>query len=272
VELERPKPPRVRDEQGYWTRQPPVLSARCTYWVRQILRGWRPPRRVACLGYHGATVWYGAYLWEYLNVLFPLLHALERSQYVAAAHDGRPWPAESGLGWTRAMVGRDGAGGAWEFARGDRGLGSGIVNEVAFAEEPGGPVTFSWPTPRALTFVVGDLVAVSVPLDVVIVEAARKRPHMPMRVTVEEAAGDLPDGADPEVAAMLAWLVGQLDYEQERVSFEAHVPVVNGAQDSWAWFQGSESVSLAELRHLASTKSDRPGYRAGWGRPADGRR
>lgn len=68
-----PKPPRVNDIEDYWADQPPTPSERCTYWVRQMQRGWLPNRRISGEGYYGAAEWYGVYLWEYLHVLAPLI-------------------------------------------------------------------------------------------------------------------------------------------------------------------------------------------------------
>lgn len=73
IQVDRPKPPRIRDEERYWSDPPPEPSERCLYWVRQIDRGWLPNRRIGGIGYHGAAVWFGVYLWEYLNVLAPLI-------------------------------------------------------------------------------------------------------------------------------------------------------------------------------------------------------
>lgn len=71
-----PKPPKVNDRYRYWVERPPALSSRCVYWVRQIMRGWRPNRRLSCLGYDEKAGWFGVYIWELLNVLGPLLAAL----------------------------------------------------------------------------------------------------------------------------------------------------------------------------------------------------
>ncbi|MBY4212880.1 hypothetical protein HQO42_14920 [Rhodococcus fascians] len=75
IELESPKPPPVQDEQSYWMDAPPEPSERCRYWVRQIEAGWMPNRSVSGNGYHGSAVWYGVWIWEYLNVLYPLIES-----------------------------------------------------------------------------------------------------------------------------------------------------------------------------------------------------
>lgn len=73
IELESPKPPCVRDKYEYWTLPPPEPSERLTYWMRQIERGWRPSRRVGGMSYDSSAGWFGVYLWEYLNVIYPAL-------------------------------------------------------------------------------------------------------------------------------------------------------------------------------------------------------
>ena len=71
-------PPRVQDEQLYWSNAPPSPSERCTYWLKQIEKGWHPNRRLRCLGYHEASMFYGVYVWEYNHVLLPAFYARER--------------------------------------------------------------------------------------------------------------------------------------------------------------------------------------------------
>ncbi|WP_280439014.1 hypothetical protein [Nocardia cyriacigeorgica] len=78
VELDRPKPPRVADRYEYWTTQPPDLSPACRYWVRQIERGWLPNRRISGHCYDCSAGWYGVWIWEYTNVLAPMIE--ERRQ------------------------------------------------------------------------------------------------------------------------------------------------------------------------------------------------
>lgn len=73
VEIEQPKPARVDDRYQYWTEPPPARSLRCEYWVRQIGRGWMPNRRISGECYDCSAEWYGVYIWEYLNVLYPLI-------------------------------------------------------------------------------------------------------------------------------------------------------------------------------------------------------
>lgn len=79
IELDRPKPPKVDDVETYWPKPPPEPSEACMYWVRQIRRGWLPNRRISGEGYYTSAEWYGVWIWEYINVLFPLIES-ERSR------------------------------------------------------------------------------------------------------------------------------------------------------------------------------------------------
>lgn len=79
MELEKPKPAKVDDETRYWQYPPPELSPRCQYWSRQIERGWLPNRSVSRLGYDPSAGWFGVYIWEYLNVLYPLIEERRRA-------------------------------------------------------------------------------------------------------------------------------------------------------------------------------------------------
>ncbi len=54
-----------------------------------------------------------------------------------------------------------------------------------------------------------------------------------------------------DVVDLLAWLRAQPLTEEDRRLVERHAPVVDGEQNSWAWFEGSESASEAVLRELA---------------------
>jgi hypothetical protein len=75
VPLDRPKPTPVADRYLYWLEQPPRLSDRCTYWVRQFEAGFRPNKWVRRESYDSAAEWYGVYIWEYQNVIAPLEYA-----------------------------------------------------------------------------------------------------------------------------------------------------------------------------------------------------
>lgn len=73
VALEQPRPPAVEDRYAYWSDPPPVLSARCRYWARQIEQGWLPNRRWRAECYDCSAALYGVYLWEYLEVIEPMI-------------------------------------------------------------------------------------------------------------------------------------------------------------------------------------------------------
>lgn len=73
VRLEGSRPSPVREVEDYWMEAPPSLSDRCRYWVRQIERGWLPNRRISGEGYYSSAIWYGVWIWEYLNVIYPLV-------------------------------------------------------------------------------------------------------------------------------------------------------------------------------------------------------
>jgi hypothetical protein len=73
-------PPRVDDDERYWADPPPELSPRCVWWVERIKAGWRPNRRIGSMAYGERTSFHGVYVWEYLNVLAPLLRQLEDAE------------------------------------------------------------------------------------------------------------------------------------------------------------------------------------------------
>ena len=73
------KPAPVADVQEYWTKPPPSPSPRCTWWVSRIKAGWRPNRRISSMGYHSSAEFYGVYIWEYINVIYPLTAAGDRA-------------------------------------------------------------------------------------------------------------------------------------------------------------------------------------------------
>lgn len=69
VVLDSPKPPKVDDRYQYWATPPQHLSQRCTYWLEQAQRGWRPNRHISSMGYDEAAGWFGVYIWEYVHLL-----------------------------------------------------------------------------------------------------------------------------------------------------------------------------------------------------------
>lgn len=71
VVLNKPKPHPVADIYAFWGDPPPELSERCRYWLAQIERGWRPNKHIRRNGYDSAASWYGVYVWEMINAIYP---------------------------------------------------------------------------------------------------------------------------------------------------------------------------------------------------------
>lgn len=78
VEYDSPKPPPVDDSYRYWGDAPPELSDRCLWWVRQISRGWQPNKHIRRECRDCSAQWYGVYLWEFINVIYPALKDMEK--------------------------------------------------------------------------------------------------------------------------------------------------------------------------------------------------
>lgn len=76
--MKPPAPARARNIEEYWTDRPPEPSARLMWWLTRIDAGWRPNARTATLGYYSQAEYFGVYLWEWLNVLYPKFAAMER--------------------------------------------------------------------------------------------------------------------------------------------------------------------------------------------------
>jgi hypothetical protein len=70
----------MKDITVYWTSAPPEQSERCSHWVQRINEGWRPNKRLRRMGYFEAAMFYRVYIWEYLNVLRPLLEEKESEE------------------------------------------------------------------------------------------------------------------------------------------------------------------------------------------------
>ena len=66
------------DRYEYWGKPPPEPSARLLWWLDQIEAGWRPNRFYRRLGYDEGAERFGVYIWEYLNVIRPVLCRAER--------------------------------------------------------------------------------------------------------------------------------------------------------------------------------------------------
>lgn len=57
----------------YWNDPPPTPTDKCVMWQAKIDGGWRPNKRIRSFGYQEAAEFYGIYIWEYFNVIAPLL-------------------------------------------------------------------------------------------------------------------------------------------------------------------------------------------------------
>ena len=67
-------PARVDDVKRYWAEAPPITSERCAWWLKRIVEErWRGNKRIRGLGYHDAAEYFGVYIWEWNEVLFPAL-------------------------------------------------------------------------------------------------------------------------------------------------------------------------------------------------------
>lgn len=62
----------------YWNDPPPEPSPRLIPWIKKIQAGWKPNRRIRQMGYETRCDFFGVYLWEYWNVLIPLLRQQEK--------------------------------------------------------------------------------------------------------------------------------------------------------------------------------------------------
>jgi hypothetical protein len=68
------KPPPVDDIQRYWGDPPPEPSERCVYWLRRYREGsWRPNKHLSVQGYYGTASWLGVYIWEAINIFYPVI-------------------------------------------------------------------------------------------------------------------------------------------------------------------------------------------------------
>lgn len=59
--------------EDYWTDPPPEPSAGLKKWTAKIANGWTPNQRIRSMGYYTAAEFFGVYIWEYFNILSPLL-------------------------------------------------------------------------------------------------------------------------------------------------------------------------------------------------------
>lgn len=69
-------PKSVEDVEDYWDDRPPALSNRCVWWMARIINGWRSDGVNSTYSESGKASVYGVYVWEYINVIRPLLRSL----------------------------------------------------------------------------------------------------------------------------------------------------------------------------------------------------
>jgi hypothetical protein len=62
----------------FWTNPPPTMSARCSWWVDRVRGGFRRNKRLKVMDYSDSAAFFGVYVWEWLNVLWPMFYSLER--------------------------------------------------------------------------------------------------------------------------------------------------------------------------------------------------
>ena len=62
------------DIQRYWTEPPPEPSPGLLKWSEKIRNGWTPNRRISAMDYYSSAEFFQVYIWEYVNVLSPMLY------------------------------------------------------------------------------------------------------------------------------------------------------------------------------------------------------
>ena len=65
------------DVTEYWSNPPPNPTENLIRWIGKIQSGWRPNRRIRRLGHQRSAEFFGVYLWEYVEVLCPILCKVE---------------------------------------------------------------------------------------------------------------------------------------------------------------------------------------------------
>lgn len=92
------RPPRVRDAEEFRDRPPPEASSRLLHWFREFQAGrWVENRRFRREGTVTKALILGIYVWEYLEIVSPmidLLDVLRASGKGAADVPVPPWLAE----------------------------------------------------------------------------------------------------------------------------------------------------------------------------------
>jgi DNA-directed RNA polymerase subunit RPC12/RpoP len=62
------------DRYEYWNDRPPEPSPYLRKWVIKIKYGWTPNKRISRMGYDCSAEFFRVYIWEYLNIIAPLLY------------------------------------------------------------------------------------------------------------------------------------------------------------------------------------------------------
>lgn len=68
------------DVTEFWSEAPPEPSAGLKKWLGRIETGWKPNKRIRSMGYHESSEFFRIYIWEYLNVLRPILAKQESKE------------------------------------------------------------------------------------------------------------------------------------------------------------------------------------------------
>ena len=88
VELEHPKPPRPQWDGGEHYRRMPgeEPSERALWWIRQLARGWNPPRRWTQECDDCRADLFGVHLWEQKELLNPIIEENARRAVRECVH------------------------------------------------------------------------------------------------------------------------------------------------------------------------------------------
>lgn len=68
-----PAPARVENVEKFWFAASPEISPRCVWWINRIQHGWKGNKRTRVLGYDEGARYFGVYIYEYVNFIYPLL-------------------------------------------------------------------------------------------------------------------------------------------------------------------------------------------------------
>ena len=71
----------------YWSEPPPEPSPKLAKWIEKICSGWKPNRRISVMSYEEASEFYDVYIWEYFNVIQPLIKEMESKKINADSNE-----------------------------------------------------------------------------------------------------------------------------------------------------------------------------------------